>query len=164
MWWPLKGLVASFESLCTLVYHSDHGILPHSSNTSLHGTMRSRRAVRHASGAPPGGRGAGDRPPSAFREKSPVFSGQVIERVFPRQLLAGGGQFGCVLFELAPVLLVRVLVQSADRRACKRRSRQGEGQNDRCHGWFSCDCSQGRRNGKSAARPGAELEISWRFP
>src|SRR5262245_580814 len=49
MLWPLKGLVAGFESLFMLVYHSDHGILPHSSNTSLHGTMRSQRSARHTS-------------------------------------------------------------------------------------------------------------------
>src|SRR5262245_47825233 len=44
-----------------LVYHSDHGLLPHSSNTSLHGTIRSRQTAARV-GAPPGGRGANDRP------------------------------------------------------------------------------------------------------
>src|SRR5262245_38184036 len=161
MSWPLKGLVAGFESLRTLVYHSNHGILPHSSNTSLHGTMRSRRSRGARVGEHrPAVAARGDRPPSPFREKSPVFSGQFIECVFPRQLLAGGGQFGCVLFELAPVLLVRVLVQSADRRACKRRSRQGEGQNDICHGWFSCGA---HRDDVTENRPRG-LEPSWRFP
>src|SRR5262245_30864873 len=115
-------------------------------------------------GGPPG-RSADDWPPSAFREKAPVFSGQFIERgcVLPRRLLAGDGQLGCVLFEFAPVLLCRALVQGGDRCACKYRSRQGESQNNLCHDGF-LGCSQGRRNGKSHATPAAELEISWRFP
>src|SRR5262245_17242333 len=54
MSWPLKGLVVRLESLFMLVYHSDHGILPHSSNTSLHGTMRRRCGPSlHRSGRSP---------------------------------------------------------------------------------------------------------------
>src|SRR5262245_36865829 len=145
-----------------LVYHSNHWILPHSSDTLLHGTMRlqrreaweRRRAVAARTSAP-----------LAFREQAPVSSGQFIERgcVLSRRLLAGGGQLGCILFELAPVLLFRVLIQGGDRRVCKHRSRHGQGQNDVCHDNFPVVAHR-RTSGKSDATPGAELEISWRFP
>jgi hypothetical protein len=108
------------------------------------------------------GRGADDPPPSALREKAPVFSGQFIERgcVLPRRLLAGDGQLGCVLFELAPVLLCCGLVRGGDRWACKRRGRQGEGQNDLCHDGLPVVAHREDVTGNRMRR----LERSLRFP